>query len=30
MNAVAPFTELRGVIFATALQEVGLTLPDYE
>ena len=30
MNAVARLAELRGVTFATALQEVGLKLPDYE
>jgi hypothetical protein len=30
MKAVARLADLRGVTFQTALQQVGLTLPDYE
>ncbi len=30
MSAVANFADLRGVTFQTALQQVGLNLPDYE
>lgn len=30
MNAVAALADLRGITFQTAMQQVGLSLPDYE
>ncbi len=30
MNAVASLADLRGITFQTAMQQVGLSLPDYE
>ena len=30
INAVIALADLRGITFQTALQQVGLTLPDYE